>query len=221
MDELTICLDRLQEIYLEVFDKQTDKRIVSDHAKKILQLLKLRAFVIQSGDFLKITEFLNQIMKRESELGAKLLEADMTQRVKDGKKQAERLQIETQVLLEYHEEVRVDPNAELDEVSKGRREKVDRKRLEMLPMEKLNVAYLVAMRDVLVQSNKLFQKLKILSSENQLRITAQFTLNNYISYCLQKHITVFSEQRHTLLETINFLRKKFKVWPQTLKYHSL
>ena len=51
--------------------------------------------MIQSGDFLKITEFLNQIMRRESELGAKLLEADMTQRVKDGKKQAERLQIET------------------------------------------------------------------------------------------------------------------------------
>lgn len=24
-----------------------------------------------------------------------------------------------------------------------------------------------------------------------------------------------------MLETINFLRKKFKMWPQTLKYHSL
>lgn len=53
------------------------------------------------------------------------------------------------MLLEYHEEVRVDPNAELDEVTKSRREKVERKRLEMLPMEKLKVAYLVAMRDVL------------------------------------------------------------------------
>lgn len=113
-----------------------------------------------------ITQFLDQIMKRESELGAKLLEADMTQRVKSGRKQAERLQIETQVLLEYHEEVRVDPNAELDELSKSKREKVDRKRLEMLPMEKLNVAYLVAMRDILQQSSKLFSKLKILSSEN-------------------------------------------------------
>lgn len=32
---------------------------------------------------------------------------------------------------------------------------------------------------------------------------------------------VFKEERPTLLETLSFLRKKFKMWPQTLKFHSL
>lgn len=36
MDELIVLLDRLQDTYWEVFDKETDTRLVSDHNKKVL-----------------------------------------------------------------------------------------------------------------------------------------------------------------------------------------
>lgn len=66
-----------------------------------------------------------------------------------------------------------------------------------------------------------FKKLKIFSTEDQLRITAQFTLNNYLSYLLTKYIKPFKETRPTLLESLIVLRKKYKLWPATVKYHSL
>lgn len=91
----------------------------------------------------------------------------------------------------------------------------------MIQSEKLSISYLVSLRAILVQSSLGFNKLKMLSTEDQLRITCQFTLNNYISYLLTKCLTVFKEKRPTLLETLIVLRKKFKTIPLTVKYHSL
>jgi hypothetical protein len=98
---------------------------------------------------------------------------------------------------------------------------VSRGRLDMVQSEKLSISYLVSLRAILVQSSLGFNKLKMLSHEDQLRITCQFTINNYISYLLTKCLTVFKETRPTLLETLTVLRKKFKTIPLTVKYHSL
>jgi len=38
---------------------------------------------------------------------------------------------------------------------------------------------------------------------------------------LERNIKVFKEFRPSLLETLVVLRKKFKMWPQQIKYHSL
>ncbi len=79
--------------------------------------------------------------------------------------------------------------------------------------EKLSISYLISLRSILVQSSTCYQKLKMFSQEDQLRITSQFTLNNYVSYLLTKYLAVFKESRPTLLETLIVLRKKFKVIP--------
>ena len=91
----------------------------------------------------------------------------------------------------------------------------------MMQSEKLYISYLVSLKHILKASEDSFKKLKILSTEDQLRITAQFTLNNYLSYLLSKYIKPFKETRPTLLESLIVLRKKYKLWPATVKYHSL
>jgi hypothetical protein len=105
--------------------------------------VKLRAFQTQAGDFEKIAMMLQKILWKESELGAKLLELNQTKDVRSGIEQANRLIIEKEVLLDYHEEMKHNPVNDGDENVKVKREKIERKRLELMPVDKLHVAYLV------------------------------------------------------------------------------
>lgn len=75
---------------------------------------------------------------------------------------------------------------------------IERKQLEFNDQEKLDISYLVSLRSILKESSECFHKLKLLSSEDQFRITAQFTINNYISYLLAKHLDVMKESRGTI-----------------------
>ncbi len=43
-DELTVVLERTEELYYELFDRESDERKKIDHKRKYADLVKLRAF---------------------------------------------------------------------------------------------------------------------------------------------------------------------------------
>lgn len=114
---------------------------------------------------------MQNILKCESNLGAKLLDYAVSERIEICITQCNRLRVEVLVLQEYYEEMKLYQKTELIE-QQTTKLKINRKRLELPQDEKLHISYLVSLRGMLQESSVSFQRLKILSTEDQLRITA-------------------------------------------------
>ena len=78
---------------------------------------------------------------------------------------ANRLRIETQVLQEYYEEMKINLRRE-EENADYKSRKIDRKRMNMPTVDKLHVSYLVSLRGMLQETSRIFARLKNLSTEN-------------------------------------------------------
>ena len=100
-------LEMVEEVYFDLFDKESDMRKSADHNVKIDQLIKLRAFELQALAFEPLSDFLQKIITKEGSLGAKLLEFKVIARIKFCVAACNRLRVECQVLVEYCDEYKL------------------------------------------------------------------------------------------------------------------
>ena len=61
-----VVLDRTEELYHELFDRESDQSKTDDHKRKYDDLVTLRAFESEAATFETISAFLNQISLIES-----------------------------------------------------------------------------------------------------------------------------------------------------------
>lgn len=153
------------ELYWEFYHKENEKRKRSDHATKLKELMKLRSFELTCLSFESISNHLGAIQRREMDIGAKLLDAKTHSMMEFTVHAANRLRIETLVLQEYYEEMKINLRRE-EENADYKSRKIDRKRMNMPTVDKLHVSYLVSLRGMLQETSRIFARLKNLSTEN-------------------------------------------------------
>ena len=92
--------------------------------------MKLRAFELTCLSFVELTQHLESIQKKEGDLGAKLLEPDFHIQLDFSVKASNRLRVETLVLQEYYEEMKINLKRE-EENADYKSRKIDRTRIDM------------------------------------------------------------------------------------------